>query len=161
MKYSWVVIAAALQRYTEPPPVTVRAREFGIALAKEHKATVDVIAVEAPVALLPGAESTEEKLNSFEEPFRNTGVEVHPHLLSGKQNEQILEFLANLRSETSLLIISSHSKQGPLDVGVGSTSSALVKDSPCPVLMVWPTLREAERTRELMIPGYPFVFPYG
>ena len=161
MKYSRVVVAAALQRYIEPPPVAVRSREVGIALAKEHKAPVDVIAVDAPVRLLPGTESTEEKLNRFVEPFRNEGIEARSHLLSGKPSDQILEFLATLRSETSLLIIGSHSKRGPLDVGVGSTSSALVKISPCPVLMIWPSLRETERTQELMIPGYPFVFPYG
>ncbi len=161
MKYSRIVVAAALQRYIEPPPVAVRSREVGIALAKEHKAPVDVIAVDAPVRLLPGTESTEEKLNRFVEPFRNAGIEVRTHLLSGKPSDQILEFLVTLRSETSLLIIGSHSKRGPLDVGVGSTSSALVKISPCPVLMIWPTLREAERTQELMIPGYPSVFPYG
>ncbi len=161
MKYSRVVVAAALQRYIEPPPVAVRSREVGIALAKEHKTPVDVIAVDAPVTLLAGTESTEEKLNRFVEFFRNAGVEVRSHLLSGKPSDQILEFLATLRSETSLLIIGSHSKRGPLDVGVGSTSSALVKISPCPVLMIWPSLREAERTQELMIPGYLFVFPYG
>ncbi len=161
MKYSREVVSVALQRYNEPTPVAVPTREVGIALAKEHKAPVDVIAVDAPVRLLPGTESTEEKLNRFVEPFRNAGVEVRSHLLSGKPSDQILEFLATLRSETSLLIIGSHSKRRPLDVGVGSTSSALVKIAPCPVLMIWPTLREAERTQELMIPGYPFVFPYG
>lgn len=159
--YSRVIVTVALQRYIETPPVAIRVRDVGIALAKEHKAPVDVIAVEAPVELLPGVESTEEKLNCFVEPFRNAGIEAHPHMLSGKPSEQLLKFLATVDSGTSLLIIGSHSKRGPLDIGMGSTSSALVKDSPCPVLMIWPTRQEAERAQELMIPGYPFIFPYG
>ena len=65
------------------------------------------------------------------------------------------------KPEESLLIIGSHSKRGPWDVGLGSTSTDLVNESPCPLLMVWPTRQEAERAQELMIPGYPFVFPYG
>ena len=161
MTYSRIVVAAALQRYIEPPPVAVRAREVGIALAKEHKASVDVIAIDAPVSLLPGVESTAEKLNSYIEPFRDAGVEVKAHLLNGRPSEQIRQFLAEVGSGESLLIIGSHSKRGPWDVGLGSTSSDLVNESPCPILMIWPTRQEAEQAQELMIPGYPFVFPYG
>lgn len=161
MSYNHVILAVALQRYLEPPPVAIRAREVGIALAKDHNASIDVIAVDAPVALLPGVESTPEKLNRFIEPIRAAGIDAHTHHFSGKPSECILEFLATMESETSLLLIGSHSKHGPLDLGLGSTASTLARESPCPVLMVWPTLQEFERTNELMIPGYPFVFPYG
>jgi len=60
-----------------------------------------------------------------------------------------------------LLIIGSHSKRGPLDVGLGSTAAALEHDLPATVLMLRPQDEEAAQARELMIPRYPIVFPYG
>ena len=161
MTYARVIVAAALQRYIEPPPVAVRAREAGIAMAREHGAPVFVIAVDAPVALLPDVESTGEKLDRFVEPIRDAGIEVHPRLMSGKPSKKILEFLAGTGAGESLLIVGSQSKRDILDVGMGGTARALLKESPCPLLMVCPTRQEAKRARELMIPGYPFVFPYG
>ena len=60
-----------------------------------------------------------------------------------------------------LLIIGSHSKRGPLDVGLGSTASALLRDLETTVMMVRPTEAERRRAQELAIPRYPWVFPYG
>ena len=161
MTYARVIVAAALQRYIEPPPVAVRARETGIAMAKEHNVPIFAITVDAPVALLPDVESTGEKMDRFVEPIRNAGIEVHPRLMSGRPSEKILEFLTGLGAGESLLIMGSHSKRGILDVGLGGTARALMGESPCPLLMVCPTRRDEERARELMIPSYPFVFPYG
>ena len=48
-----------------------------------------------------------------------------------------------------------------LDIGLGSTASALMRDLDVTVLMVRPTEEEQERAKELMIPRYPVVFPYG
>ncbi len=64
-------------------------------------------------------------------------------------------------SGADVLIIGSHSKRGALDVGLGSTASALMSDLEISVIMVRPTEDEQERARELMIPKYPVVFPYG
>jgi hypothetical protein len=44
---------------------------------------------------------------------------------------------------------------------MGSTASALMRDLDVTVLMVKPTLAEQERAKELIIPRYPVVFPYG
>jgi len=59
------------------------------------------------------------------------------------------------------MIIGSHSKRSPLDVGLGSTAGSLAHDLPATVLMIRPMDEERERTRELMIPRYPMIFPYG
>jgi hypothetical protein len=59
------------------------------------------------------------------------------------------------------LIIGSHSKRGPLDVGLGSTASALLRELETTVITVRPTADEQEKALELMIPRYPVVFPYG
>ena len=86
-------------------------------------------------------------------------LETAGHVLKGVPADVIQSFVVGAGSD--LLIIGSHSKRGPLDIGMGSTSAAVTKSSPCSVLMVWPTKEEAERVKKLMIPAYPFVFPYG
>ena len=48
-----------------------------------------------------------------------------------------------------------------LDVGLGSTAAALLREMEITVLMVRPTADEQERAQELIIPRYPVVFPYG
>ncbi|MBI3128625.1 MAG: universal stress protein [Candidatus Tectomicrobia bacterium] len=159
MAASRIVLAVALQRYVDFPPVALRAREVAAALARAGRAVIDVVTVEAPASLLPDVESTEEKLNRFVRALRGMGLEVEGHLLAGKPSERIPSFVVHSGAE--FLVIGSHSKRSPLDVGLGSTANALVGECPCPIVMVWPTREESARARELMIPGYPFVFPYG
>ncbi|MEK6710934.1 MAG: universal stress protein [Nitrospinota bacterium] len=154
-----IVLAVALQRYLDFPPVALRAREVAAALAKAQGAAVDVITVEAPSAQLPGVESTEEKLDRFVRSLREEGVEAEAHLLAGRPAERLASFV--VRSGAEYLVIGSHSKRNLLDVGLGSNASTLVRDCPCPVIMIWPTRQESARARELMIPGYPFILPYG
>jgi hypothetical protein len=60
-----------------------------------------------------------------------------------------------------LLVMGSHSKRGPIDVGLGSTAAAIGRDLEATVLLVRPTQAEQNRAQELMIPKYPLVFPYG
>lgn len=159
MPYSRIVLAVALQRYLDFPPVALRAREAAAALAKARDSAVDVVTVEAPAALLPGLESTEQKLERLVRSLREQGLEAEGHLLAGRPAERIPPFV--VRCGADFLVIGSHSKRNPLDVGIGSTASALVRECPCPVVMIWPTREESARARALMIPGYPFIFPYG
>jgi len=86
-------------------------------------------------------------------------LEVSTHVMHGKPSREIEDFVAQWRAD--VLIIGTHSKRGPLDVGLGSTASALRRDLGTTVLMVRPTVEEQERARELMIPRYPVIFPYG
>jgi nucleotide-binding universal stress UspA family protein len=159
MAASRIVLAVALQRYLDFPPVALRARDVAAALARAAGSSIEVVTVEAPASLLPDVESTEEKLNRFVRTLREQGLEAEGHLLGGKPSERIPPFV--VRSGADYLVIGSHSKRNLLDVGIGSTASALVRQCPCPVIMVWPIQEENARTRELMIPDYPFVFPYG
>jgi len=159
MPYSRICVAAALQRYLDITPIAARIRDLARNLALADNARVWVLSVEAPVELLPDVETMAEKLARFAEPLVADGIEVETVLREGRPNREIAAFVED--SGIDLLIIGSHSKRGALDVGLGGTASALMRDLETTVIMVRPTEEEQNRARELMIPKYPVVFPYG
>lgn len=154
-----ICVAVALQRYHDFTPVALRQRELARVLAEADSAGIDVVTAEAPVALLPGLETTEEKLERYAALLREAGCEVRTRLREGRPSREIVRHLEETGAD--LLIMGTHSKRGPLDVGLGSTAAALPDDLEIPVLFVRPSAADQERTRELMIPRYPLVFPYG
>ena len=159
MAYSRICVAAAMQRYLDITPIAARLRDLAGVLALAGDVPVTVVTVEAPVDLLPDVETTEEKLQRLAAPLREQGLKVNTNLLEGRPSEEIATLVKTI--EADLLIIGSHSKRGVLDIGLGSTASALMRDLDVTVLMVKPTEKEQERAKVLMIPRYPVVFPYG
>ena len=158
--YQQILVPVALQRYLGFAPVALRQRDIAIALARQFGAAVTVISIDAPVTLLPHLESTETKLARYIEPFAEQSLEHTTVYRQGKPSREIQDYIEEGASP-DLMIVGSHSKSGPLDVGLGSTAGALSRKSTAPVLMIWPTEEEVDRTREMMIPHYPLVFPYG
>jgi nucleotide-binding universal stress UspA family protein len=159
MNYRSICVAVALQRYLDFTPVALRQRNLVRALARLDDAIVHFVSVDAPVDLLPGLETTEEKIQRLIEPLAAEGLSVHIALRTGKPSTEILGVLEETGGD--LLIMGSHSKSGPLDVGLGSTVRALPHDLEVPLILVRPTATEVERARELIIPSYPVIFPYG
>lgn len=159
MAVSKICVAVALQRYLDFTPIALRQREIASLLARSSGAAIAVVSVDAPVELLPGVETTSEKLERYVEPLLADGLRVEAVLRSGQPSVEILAVVRETGAD--LLVMGSHSKRGPLDVGLGSTVSALPRDLEIPVLLVRPTAADHERTRDLMIPRYPVVFPYG
>ena len=159
MAYTRICVAAAMQRYLDITPIAARLRDLAGVLALAGNVPVTVVTVEAPADLLPDVETTEEKLERLAAPLREQGLTVNTNLLEGRPSEEIATLVKTI--EADLLIIASHSKRGVLDIGLGSTASALMRDLDITVLMVKPTEMEQEKAKELMIPRYPVVFPYG
>jgi nucleotide-binding universal stress UspA family protein len=157
--YSKICLAVALQRYLDITPLALRLGDLAAVLARAHKAPLAVVSVEAPVELLPDVETMAEKLERFVGPLRAQGVEVNGHLRRGRPSREIASFVDRIGAD--LLLIGSHSKRGVMDVGLGSTASALMRDLDVTILMVRPTAAEQEAAEELKIPRYPLVFPYG
>jgi len=159
MGYNRIVVAAALQRYLDFTPIAVRIRDLGGDLTAVHGGFIHLLSVNAPVDLLPGVETTKEKLERFAHPLRERGLTVEIVLREGRPSRAIEEYVDVIGAD--LLIMGSHSKRGPIDVGLGSTASALSRELSAHVLLMRPTDAEQDRAQELMIPKYPFVFPYG
>ena len=159
MGYERIVVAAALQRYLDFTPIAIRIRDLGALIAAAEGAPLHVLSVEAPVELLPGVETTAEKLTRLVEPLQRNGREVIAELCHGKPSRSISDYVERVGAD--LLIIGSHSKTGPLGARLGSTASAVSRELEATVVMVRPTQQEQERAHDLMIPKYPLVFPYG
>ncbi len=159
MPYTRICVAVALQRYLDFTPVALRQRELAMVLARSYGSAIRVLSVNAPVPLLPEVETTEDKLARYVEPLAAEGLDVQSRLLEGTPSRMISEYVGEVGAD--LLIIGSHSKRGPLDVGLGSTAAAISQDLPAAVILVRPTAAEQERIHALMIPRYPLVFPYG
>ncbi|MEN8164698.1 MAG: universal stress protein [Acidobacteriota bacterium] len=159
MVYRSICVAVALQRYLDFTPVALRQRSVARAMAIVNEATLTVISVDAPVDLLPHLATTEEKIQRFVDPLVEEGIAVHTILRTGKPSTEILEVIEEV--EADVLIMGSHSKSGPLDIGLGSTVRALPHDLEVPLILIRPTERDVEKAQEMMIPSYPVVFPYG
>jgi nucleotide-binding universal stress UspA family protein len=124
-------------------------------LAREHSAALDVVTVESPDCEVTGLESTEEKLARYVEPLRSARVRICSHLLFGEPGEQIRKFVD--KADTGYLVISSHTTPRAGGGSVGSTAGELLKNSPAPLWIIRPTLREAEMAEDLRIGEYPCV----
>ncbi len=159
MPYRSICVAVALQRYLDFTPVALRQRAVARALARMGGGVVTVVSVDAPVDLLPHLATTEEKMQRFIEPLVDEGLSVNTILRTGKPSAEILKVIEEIESD--VLIMGSHSKSGPLDIGLGSTVRALPHDLEVPLILIRPTAAEVEKARELIIPSYPVVFPYG
>lgn len=69
---------------------------------------------------------------------RHPGVRVERHVVHGSAAHRLVEFAAG----ASLLVIGSHGTGGLRGKLLGSTSQAVVRHAPCPVLLVRPGLDE-------------------
>jgi nucleotide-binding universal stress UspA family protein len=154
-----ICVAVALQRYIDFTPIALRLRELARIVAREYRGAIRVLSVDAPVPLLPDLETTEDKLQRYVAPLVEDGLDVHVAHRQGRPSREISVYVDQIAAD--LLIIGSHSKRGPFDVGLGSTAAAIDEKLKAAVILVRPTPAEQERTRELMIPRYPFIFPYG
>ncbi len=159
MPYQTICVAVALQRYLDFTPVALQQRAVARAIAIVNEATLTVVSVNTPVDLLPHLATTEEKIQRFVEPLTADGLSVNTILRTGKPSAEILKVIEEI--EADVLIMGSHSKSGPLDIGLGSTVRALPQDLDVPLILIRPTAAEVEQARELIIPSYPVVFPYG
>jgi nucleotide-binding universal stress UspA family protein len=159
MAYTKICVAAALQRYLDITPIAARIRDLAGVLAAAYAVPVAVLSVEAPVELMPDVETMQEKIERYSQPLRVAGLEVDVAIRKGKPSREIIAHMEEVGAD--LLIIGSHSKRGTLDVGLGSTAAALLRDLETTVITVRPTAEEQEKAQELMIPRYPLVFPYG
>jgi len=159
MQYRNICVSVALQRYLDFTPMALRQRELARMVAAACGSAIRVLSVNAPVALLPGLETTEDKIERYAAPLVEAGFDVQTKVLEGRPSREIARYVED--SAIDLLIMGTHSKRGVFDVGLGSTAAAIPEGLPAEVILLRPTVADQQRTLELMIPKYPFVFPYG
>lgn len=151
-------VAVALQRYVDVPPVAARQRDLAAAYARQTGAPIRILSVEAPVSLVASALSLDEKLRTYAQPLVDAGLDVETSVRRGRPASVVLEWLDDVGAD--LLVLGSHSKQSPVDVDMGSAARHLLREAPCAVVLVRPTVAEQERAKQMMIPHYPWAFVY-
>jgi nucleotide-binding universal stress UspA family protein len=140
-------------------PLSVRAFEYALAIAKWRTARLSVLEVIdwtlPPVAgeiggpLTPPTEliaMTQDRLGHLIAPARRDGVSVIAYVESGRVVEQIIETAATMAAD--LIVMGTHGRGGFQRMVLGSVTEKVIRRAPCPVLTVPPG---ADR-----IPDQPF-----
>lgn len=154
-----ILVAVALQRYSNITPLAVAIREVAAEHARASGASLTVMTVHFPVAKIPEArQRTEEKLDRFITPIVEEGLEVETRIVEGSPRVMIQGVASEIGAR--LIVMGTHTKRG-LDTAIGGTARAVIKSAPCRVVLVAPTVEESRRTREMIVPDYPVIFPYG
>lgn len=151
-----VALPVALQRYVDAPPLAVRQRDLAALIAKAYGAQVLAISCEAPLGLVAQAETVAQKLAAFTAPLVAAGIDVVTRVVAGRPSEALLAAIGG----ADVAVVGTHSKRRVVDVTIGSTASALLRDLTCPVILVRPTAADEEQARRMTIPHYPAVFAY-
>lgn len=159
MRIQKILLAVALQRYLDITPHALVARDVAMDLASLHKAGLFVLTTEFHLALMPEGESTEDKLKRFMAPILEKGIKAESLLREGSPRKLIPQVAREVGAD--LIVLGSHSKRGILDTRLGGTARAVIENAPCRIILTAPTREEAAKTRDLIIPEYPFIFPYG
>lgn len=155
--YKRILLSVALQRYFDYTPHALCARDLTLCLARNGEELLIISAI-ADIPLIAEDRPVSEKLDKFCVPFRESGIGFDKKVLKGDPKKIIIEEAKKFRPD--LIIIGSHSKRGPLEISLGGTASSIIKKAPCQVVTVSPDREQAKRTKELIIPEYPFIFPY-
>ena len=153
-----ILLAVALQRYAVIPPFAVALREVAADLAKLSSAHLTVLTVHTTIRQMPEIEGTEAKLAQFIAPLVEEGVSVESTVREGSPRVLIPEVAGEIGAR--LIVMGTHIKRGILDTPLGGTAKAVLTNAPCRVLLLAPTAEETKKTRELMIPEYPWISPY-
>jgi nucleotide-binding universal stress UspA family protein len=154
-----ILLAVALQRYADITPRSIAVREVATDMARFYQSPLTVLTIHVQLALMPEGESTEEKMARFVAPLIEQGIQVESIVREGSPRILIPEVAKDIGAR--LIVMGTHSKRGILDTVVGGTAKAVIADAPCRVLLVATTAGESKQTHELIIPEYPFIFPYG
>ncbi|MFQ5915618.1 MAG: universal stress protein [Nitrospinota bacterium] len=154
-----ILVAVALQRFADITPRALAVRSVAVDMARLYDAPLTALTVHVQLALMPEGESTEQKMARFVAPLLEQGVRVESMVREGSPRVVISEVAGEIGAR--LVVLGTHSKRGILDTPVGGTAKAVISGAPCRVILVATTAEESQKTRELIIPEYPFIFPYG
>ncbi len=150
-----ILLVVALQRYRDITPRAISARDVASDMAEFYNAPLAVLTVHVRLALMPEGENTETKMERFVAPLIERGLRVESMVREGSPRVLITEVAKEI--DARLIVMGTHSKRGILDTVVGGTAKAVISGASCRVLLVAATAEEDQKTKELMIPEYPFI----
>ncbi|MEE8448547.1 MAG: universal stress protein, partial [Thermodesulfobacteriota bacterium] len=110
------------------------------------------------VAPVEGGETTEEKLKKLIEPMLAAKLDLETIIRDGVPAKVIIELAEEKQAD--LIVIGAHTKKAVLDLSLGGVAASILKNTPVRVILVGPSKEEARKSRDLLIPEYPEIFPY-
>ncbi|MGE0487950.1 MAG: universal stress protein [Vulcanimicrobiota bacterium] len=123
-----------------------RAIAPALELARQHQGAVVFIQV-FPVGVEP-PESAREYLGVRVESARAAGVEASSETHAGEAHQVILERAA----QVDTVVMSSHGRSGFNRLLLGSVTEKVVRQAPCPVLVVRSTQLHLDQVRRILVP---------
>jgi len=130
--------------FSEP---SLKALRYAVPFAEQFGATISLVHIREPLTYpvdvpnvsavpLSGIEEEEARKKLFELAYREIEelVPIDVHVSSGKAAEEIVNLAKAL--ETDLIIIATHGYRGLMHLMMGSTAEKVVRNAPCPVLVV-------------------------
>src|SRR5438132_10476592 len=163
MRYTTILLAAALQKWERYSVHALAARDVATTLAKGTSSHLHVLSVydypPLTIGYLPAEIASRHqddlrrrtdtlmvhKLDAYVAPLHAEGLQITPILRTGNPRDVIVQVATAIKAE--LLILGSHSKRGLLDIALGGTAQQVGKSAPCLVVLVSPKLERGGRER--------------
>jgi universal stress protein A len=135
------------------------ALEIAADLARSQHAAFDIVNVIDPVQAVPPAvdpyggmlpwfgalnENAIKLLSDYSEEMEATGLTVKSTVLDGPPAATIAEFARKISAD--LIVIGSHGRKGLSRLMLGSVAEEVMRDAPCPVLVVHDSSSAVNRT---------------
>ncbi len=134
---------------TDFSETSAKALDWAIEIAKPQRAEIHIIHVLEPIAYpvewlegFSGMEALEDAiaanarkaLENLANRVRNAGLSVQTSLVFGYPPEAIISYVKE--HDISMICMGSHKRSGLEKLIIGSTTEKVVRQSPCPVLVI-------------------------
>lgn len=144
-------------------PASEVALPWAIQLAKRANASIRLVGVHAPPAVLldgetlvgsvipdePVRQRETEYFAGVQERVRAAGVDTSADLLDGSVIASLAEYARSLRPKWIVMLC--HARGRVARFFVGETSSEFLRESPCPVLLIHPADRAVVEVRRILV----------
>ena len=139
---------------TDFSPASDAAFGYAVSLARDSNSQLLILHVDNVQAVYTGGEmylppptapnpEVERKLRSIVPPDRCVAYEHR--LVIGTPAEEIVRIAAD--EDVELVVMGTHGRTGLTRLLMGSVAEAVVRNAPCPVLTLKPTVKQAPRKR--------------
>jgi nucleotide-binding universal stress UspA family protein len=125
------------------------ARDYQAHLIVLHVAPLQVLGAVEGVVLIPPEnqrEALEEELHRLQPP--NPGIHVEHRLVQGEPVPEILEVAGQTKAD--LIVMGTHGRTGLSRLLMGSVAEQVVRNAPCPVLIVRTPFPQGVPSEELL-----------
>jgi type II secretory ATPase GspE/PulE/Tfp pilus assembly ATPase PilB-like protein len=127
-------------------PQSVFALEKACHLGQELRATLHLITVKEGSPDESAERHLMDRLLAALPPAYELQNKVHREVLRGRIHDELIEYAKRCRAD--LIVMGSRARSGFLRLATGSVTQSVLKDSPCPVVMVKANMLDVEHVQD-------------